>query len=164
MSFTASATPLHRPLGLDTDLSHVLHRALVLFERHRLAALAADPDAPLTLTRLAARGQVSAAHVHVMRHLPVVGCRLTELAALACVSKQAMSVLVKQCTAWGLVQQDAGVSDKRACRVVFTPLGLEWRAAFGRAARVVEQAFVERVGFDVAAVAALGLETYASEN
>jgi DNA-binding MarR family transcriptional regulator len=150
-------------LGLDTDLSLVLHRSLLLFERQQLAALAADADAPLTLTRLASRGQITAAHIHVMRHLPVEGCRMTTLAARAAVTKQAMSTAVKQCGVWGLVSQEADLSDKRASRVQFTALGLEWRAAFARAARAAESSFAERIGQDVATVTALGLETWVAD-
>lgn len=150
--------------GLDSDLSHVLHRALLLFEEQQLAALATDSDAPLALTRLAARGQITAAHVHVMRHLPPEGCRLTVLATRAAVTKQAMSTAIRQCTAWDLVAQENDPLDKRASRIVLTPLGLEWRAAFARAARAVESAFAERVSAEVAAVTALGLETWVADS
>lgn len=163
MSLLLTATQ-RSPFGLDTDLSHVLHRALVWFEAQQLAALASDIDAPVALIRLAQRGQITAAHIHLMRHLPPEGCRLTVLAKRAAVSKQAMSTAVQQCRAWALVSQDQDPQDKRACCVVWTPLGLEWRAAFVRAARAVESAFADRVGQNVATVTALGLETLLAES
>lgn len=150
-------------LGLDTDLLHVLHRALVLLAQQQQAALVADPEAPPALIRLAERGQITAAHVHVMRHLPPEGARLTHLAARSAISKQAMSNAIRQCTDWGLVAQENDPLDQRATRVVFTPLGFAWRQAFARAAGAVEEAFAARVGQEVATVTALGLETWVAE-
>ena len=52
--------------------------------------MAHDADVPLALSNLAARAQVSAAHIHITRHLAREGSRLTELAERAGMSKQAM--------------------------------------------------------------------------
>jgi DNA-binding MarR family transcriptional regulator len=152
------------PLGLDTDLLHMLHRALVLLEQQQQVALTADPQTPSALSRLAERDQITAAHFHVMRHLPPEGARLTHLATRSAISKQAMSNAVRQCTDWGLVSQENDPLDQRASRVVFTPLGWTWRQAFVRAACAVEEAFAERVGKEVATVTALGLETWVAES
>ena len=45
--------------------------------------MAHNIEVPLALSNLAARSQVSAAHIHITRHLALEGSRLTELAARA---------------------------------------------------------------------------------
>jgi hypothetical protein len=83
---------------------------------------------PLALSHLAARDKVGAAHIHLTRHLPLEGARLTELAQSAGMTKQAMGDLVDQCVAWGLVAREADPRDARARRIVFTPTGWTgWR-------------------------------------
>jgi DNA-binding MarR family transcriptional regulator len=109
---------------------------------------------------LAARQQIGAAHIHITRHLPLQGARLTQLAETAGMSKQAMGDLVDQCAAWGLVQRETDPLDARAKRVVFTPVGLAWLQAFKEAVAQAEAEFREAVGKDVATVVALGLEAY----
>jgi DNA-binding MarR family transcriptional regulator len=116
---------------------------------------------PLALSNLAARDQVGAAHIHITRHLAVGGSRLTDLAASAGMSKQAMGDLVDQCEAWGLVRREADPHDRRARRVVFTESGLAWLEAFRGAVAQAEDEFRQAVGDDVATVVALGLEAYA---
>jgi DNA-binding MarR family transcriptional regulator len=93
--------------------------------------------------------------------LGLSGSRLTELAASAGMSKQAMGDLVDQCEAWGLVTRQADPHDKRARQVVFTASGLLWLAAFRQAVARAENEFSQAVGRDVATVVALGLEAYA---
>jgi DNA-binding MarR family transcriptional regulator len=115
----------------------------------------------LALANLAARDQISAAHVHITRHLAIEGSRLTDLAQAAGMSKQAMGDLVDQCTAWGLVQRQSDLQDARAKRVVFTADGLAWLQAFKDAVSQAEAEFKQAVGPDVATVVALGLEAYA---
>jgi DNA-binding MarR family transcriptional regulator len=116
---------------------------------------------PLALSNLAARGQVGAAHIHITRHLPLKGARLTDLAASAGMTKQAMGDLVDQCAAWGLVRREADPLDARARLIVFTPTGLEWLEAFRLAVEQTEREFKAQVGLEVATVVALGLEAYA---
>ena len=99
--------------------------------------------------------------MHLTRHLPLAGARLTELAQAAGMSKQAMGDLVDQCEAWGLVARTADPHDARARRIVFTPLGLDWLAAFRAAVAQAEDEFRAAVGAEVATVVALGLEIYA---
>ena len=60
------------------------------FDERVLALMAHDVDVPLALSNLAARAQVSAAHIHITRHLARDGSRLTELAERAGMTKQAM--------------------------------------------------------------------------
>ncbi len=148
------------PLWRHTHLGRLLGRALQAFDQRVLALMTTDIQAPLALSNLAARQQITAAHVHLMRHLPLAGARLTELAQAAHMTKQAMGTLMDQCMAWGLVDRQADPLDGRARRVVFTPLGLEWLHAFRRAVAQAEAEFRVQVGDDVAIVVALGLEAY----
>jgi len=110
-----------------THLGRLMGHALRRFDARVLTLMARSAQAPLALSHLAARDQVGAAIVHITRHLELHGSRLTELAARAGMTKQAMGDLVDQCTAWGLVQREPDPLDARAKRIVFTPAGLDWR-------------------------------------
>lgn len=145
----------------QTHLGRLLGHAMRRFDERVLQLMAASERAPLALANLAARDKVGAAHIHITRHLPLQGARLTELAAWAGMSKQAMGDLVSQCEAWGLVTRQADPLDARARRIVFTPLGLDWLAAFKAAVMQAQAEFRAAVGEDVATVVALGLEAYA---
>jgi len=144
-----------------THLGRRMGHALRRFDARVLSLMASSVHVPLALSNLAARDQVGAAHIHITRHLAVGGSRLTELAASAGMSKQAMGDLVNQCEAWGLVRREADPHDKRARRVVFTESGLAWLEAFRRAVAQAEEEFHQAVGRDIATVVALGLEAYA---
>lgn len=146
----------------QTHLGRLLALALIRFDERVLALMASNVSVPLGLSNLAARGQVGAAHIHITRHLPVQGARLTELARSAGMSKQAMGDLVNQCEAWGLVERTPDPLDARARRVGFTPVGLAWLQAFREAVEQAEREFRAAVGDEVATVAMLGLEAYAS--
>lgn len=145
----------------QTHLGRLLGHAMRRFDARVLALMARDVEVPLALSNLAARDQVSAAHVHITRHLALEGSRLTELAQQAGMSKQAMGDLVDQCEAWGLVTREADPLDARARKVCFTPTGLAWLAAFRRAVAAAEAEFRAEIGAEVAAVAMIGLEAYA---
>ena len=142
-------------------LGRLLGHALRRFDERVLVLMARDVDVPLALSNLAARAQVGAAHIHLTRHLAVGGSRLTDLAANAGMSKQAMGDLVDQCEAWGLVRREADLHDKRARQVRFTASGLLWLEAFRGAVAQAESEFRQAVGHDVATVVTLGLEAYA---
>jgi DNA-binding MarR family transcriptional regulator len=144
-----------------THLGRRMGHALRRFDARVLSLMASSIHVPLALSNLAARDQVGAAHIHITRHLAVGGSRLTELAASAGMSKQAMGDLVNQCEAWGLVRREADPHDRRARRVVFTESGLAWLEAFRRAVAQAEEEFHQAVGSDIATVVALGLEAYA---
>lgn len=146
----------------QTHIGYWLVQASARFDARVLALMAANDSMPLALANLAARGHLTASHVHITRHLALVGSRLTELAARAGVSKQAMGKLVDQCEAWGLVQRQCDVRDARACLVVFTPAGLSWLQAFKEAVMQAQSELQEAVGQEVATVMALGLEAYAA--
>lgn len=131
------------------------------FDERVLHLMAHNVDVPLALSNLAARAQVSAAHIHITRHLSLEGSRLIDLAQSAGMTKQAMGDLVTQCEAWGLVQRTPDPSDARARRIVFTDTGLAWLRAFQQAVAQTEAEFRQEVGSDVATVVSLGLEAYA---
>lgn len=144
----------------QTHLGYLLGHALRRFDERVLHLMAHNINVPLALSNLAARAQVSAAHIHITRHLPRAGARLTELAHSAGMSKQAMGDLVTQCEAWGLVTRRADSRDARARQVVFTPTGLAWLQAFEDAVAQAESEFRKEVGAEVATVISLGLESY----
>ncbi|WP_372828334.1 MarR family winged helix-turn-helix transcriptional regulator [Polaromonas sp.] len=164
------SNPVSAPAAAPTDeenwrlthLGRLLGHALRRFDERVLVLMARDVDVPLALSNLAARAQVGAAHIHITRHLAVDGSRLTDLAASAGMSKQAMGDLVDQCEAWGLVTRQADPHDKRARTVLFTASGLLWLQAFRSAVSQAETEFRQAVGTDVATVVALGLEAYSS--
>lgn len=154
--------PLPDDRWRQTHLGRLLGHAMRRFDERVLALMAGDVEVPLALSNLAARAQVSAAHVHITRHLGLQGSRLTELAAAAGMSKQAMGDLVTQCEAWGLVTREPDPLDARARLVRFTPTGLAWLQAFRHAVAQAEAEFRAAVGDEVATVVALGLEAYAA--
>jgi DNA-binding MarR family transcriptional regulator len=146
----------------SAHLGHWLRLALQRFDVRVMECMAQHPGVPLGLSNLAARGQISAAHIHITRHLPLAGARLTDLAAAAGMSKQAMGTLVNQCEAWGMVRREADAADARANRVVFTDTGLAWLAAYQEAVAQAEDELRSAVGDAVATVLALGLEAYSA--
>lgn len=146
----------------QTHLGRLLGHAMRRFDTRVLQLMANDADVPLALSNLAARGQVSAAHIHITRHLALEGSRLTELAELAGMSKQAMGKLVDQCEAWGLVARAPDARDARAKLVHFTPDGLAWLRAFQQAVTQAEAELRLAVGPEIATVIAIGLEAYAA--
>lgn len=141
-------------------LGRLLGDALRRFDARVLQLMAQHALLPLSLSNLATRGQLVAAHIHITRHLPRGGASLKTLAAQAGVTKQAMSALVEQCEMWGLVTKTADARDARTKQVRFTSDGLLWLQAFESAVHTAEQEFAEEVGDSVATVVKLGLETY----
>ena len=147
----------------SAHLGHWLRLALARFDARVLECMAQHPGVPLGLSNLAARGQISAAHIHITRHLPVAGARLTDLALAAGMSKQAMGTLVNQCEAWGMVRREGHGGhggDGRAKRVVFSEAGLSWLGAYQEAVAQAEAELRGAVGIEVATVITLGLEAY----
>lgn len=131
------------------------------FDERVFELMAHSPEVPLALSNLAARGQVSAAHIHITRHLALQGSRLVALAQHAGMSKQAMGDLVDQCEAWNLVMRTPDPLDARARIIRFTADGLAWLQAFRDAVAQAEAEFRLEVGVEVATVVAIGLEAYA---
>lgn len=146
----------------QAHLGHWMSQALQRFEARVLSLMAQNVDVPLALANLAARGSLSASHIHITRHLTLAGARLTDLAQRANMTKQAMGKLVEQCEAWGLVTRLPDARDGRARRIVFTPVGLAWLQAFRQAVAQAEAELRAAVGAEVATVIAIGLEAYAA--
>lgn len=146
----------------ETHLGYWLAQASQRFDARVLVLMAKNERMPLALASLAARGRLTAAHMHITQHLSTQGSRLTELATRAGVSKQAMGKLVDQCEAWGMVQRLPDARDARATLVVFTPDGMNWLHAFQEAVIQAQSELQDAVGPDVATVIALGLEAYAA--
>lgn len=146
----------------QTHLGRLLAMASTRFDDRVLALMARNDELTLALSNLAAGGVLTASHIQITRHLPLSGCSLTELAARAGVTKQAMGKLVDQCMAWDLVQRLPDARDARAVRVVFSPSGQIWLQACQEAVRQAEAEFRLAVGDEVATVVLLGLEAYAS--
>ena len=161
MSEISPVTP-PQDVWRQTHLGRLLGHAMRRFDARVLQLMAHNVEVPLALSHLAARDQVSAAHVHITRHLSLAGDRLTDLAQRAGMTKQAMADLVDQCAAWGLVERQPDPLDARARRVCFTPTGLAWLQAFRDAVAQAEAEFRAEVGDDVAMVVSIGLEAYAS--
>jgi len=151
-----------KPGWRQAHLGHWMSQALQRFDARVLSLMSRNEEVPLALSNLAARGCLSASHIHITRHLALEGSRLTELAARANISKQAMGKLVEQCEAWGLVTRLVDARDARARRVVFTAVGLSWLQAFGQAVAQAEAEFHAAVGAEVATVVVIGLEAYAA--
>ena len=145
----------------QSHLGRLLGQAMRRFDERVYDLMSHDVRVPLALSNLASRGQVSAAHIHITRHLPQEGAQLTQLANSAGMSKQAMAELVDQCEAWGLVAKEQDQVDKRAKRIRFTELGLSWLKAFELAVGQAEEEFRMEVGAEIATVISLGLEVYA---
>lgn len=156
----APATPQEN--WRQAHLGHWLSQALQKFDARVLVLMAGNEDMPLALSNLAARGRLSASHIHITRHLAQDGARLTELAQRAGMSKQAMGKLVDQCEAWDLVARAQDAHDARARRIVFTPVGLSWLLAYRQAVIQAQAELRAAVGPEVATVLALGLEAYAA--
>ena len=155
-------TPDSENAWRQTHLGRLLGHAMRRFDERVLALMAHDIDVPLALSNLAARSQISAAHIHITRHLARDGARLTQLAASAGMTKQGMGALVDQCEAWGLVTRGPDPLDARARRVLFTADGLAWLEAFRKAVAQAETEFRASVGDDIATVVTIGLEAYAA--
>ena len=144
-------------------IGHWLRLALERFDARVMALMANHPAVPLGLSNLIARGQVGAAHIHITRHLAQNGARLTELAARAGMTKQAMGTLVTQCEAWGMVSREHDPADGRARQVRFTDTGLAWLGAYRDAVAQAESELRQAVGDEVATVIAIGLEAYGGQ-
>lgn len=154
---------LHAEGWRHTHLGRLLGRASARFDARVLQLMAASAEAPLALSKRAEERQIGAAIIHLTRHLPLAGARVTDLAAAAGMTKQSMSALVRQCEDWGLVTRSPDPHDGRVQRVLFTAAGRDWQEAFRAAVAQAEAEFSVAVGAEVAVVVRLGLEAYGSD-
>ena len=162
MASPTENTPTNSLAWRSNHPGHWLRLALERFDAQVMDGMARHPGVSLGLSNLAARGQVGAAHLHITRHLPPEGARLTDLARAAGMTKQAMGTLVNQCEAWGMVRRASESTDGRAKRVLFTEAGLAWLAAYQEAVAQADADLRQAVGDQVATVITLGLEAYCS--
>ena len=97
----------------DAATLQLLFRASRLANERALGRLASDP----------ARPPVRPAHTALFPHLDFHGVRLTDLAARAGVTKQAIGQLVDDLEAVGMVERIGDPADKRAKRIRFSRRG-----------------------------------------
>lgn len=117
------------------NAGRVLSNALRRFEERVMELMGA-----------AGHTQVRRPHVNLTRHLDLDGTRITELARRAGMTSAAMTELIDQCEGLGLVERVQDPADKRARVVRFTPQGLEWLDAFGRAVEQAEAELAAEIG------------------
>lgn len=102
---------------------------LDLFRRHNLAWLLLRLVRDFQLRTQAAMSDhdhegMQVAHATVLAHLPLEGGRLTDLAAEAGVTKQAMGPLVDDMERFGYVRRVPDPADRRAKLIQFTDAGI----------------------------------------
>ncbi|MFM2111731.1 MAG: hypothetical protein RLZZ271_391 [Pseudomonadota bacterium] len=153
----------------EHHLGRLLGNALRRFDARVLELMSRDVELPLKWSHYAERGIITAAQIHMVRHLPEAGARLKDLAQSAGLTKQSMKNLMDQCEAMGLVMREGGaqgkedlskVGDKREKWIRLTPLGLVWRQAFYRAVVGAEAEMEKELGAAVMAVIRIGIEAY----
>jgi DNA-binding MarR family transcriptional regulator len=87
-------------------------------------------------------------HNHVLRHLDLDGTRASVIAQRSGLTRQAITQIVDELEAAGVVTREPDPEDGRAKRIVYTPAG---RAAFGESRAhiaAIEQAWREQLGDD----------------
>jgi DNA-binding MarR family transcriptional regulator len=101
----------------DAATLQLLFKAARLANDRALARVAADPSGVAKRLR--------PAHTALFPHLDFDGVRLTDLAARAGVTKQAVGQLVDDLVAMGAVERIADPHDRRAKRIRFSRLGYQ---------------------------------------
>ena len=89
---------------------------------------------------------IRAGHGCVFRFIAPEGSRVTTMAELAGMSKQAVSEVVDDLEALGYVQRVADPADRRAKLITLTELGWEGQAAAKRIFADIEREWAERYG------------------
>lgn len=156
-------------------LGRLWGNALRRFDARVLELMAHDEELPLKWSNYAGRGVITAAQVHMVRHLPEEGARLKDMARSAGMTKQAMKNLIDQCEAMGLVRREGtkttstdttgvreSLGDKREKWIQYTEQGVLWRKAFYRAVQAAEKECERELGEAVLAVIRIGTEAYGS--
>jgi DNA-binding MarR family transcriptional regulator len=101
------------------------------------------------LRRVAAREgvpQLRRSHTALLPHIDLDGTRISELAERLGVSKQAVSELVDELEAAGVVKKSPDPNDARAKRVNFTPRGLQGLVSGLNLLRDFERELAQTVG------------------
>ncbi|MGE0498152.1 MAG: MarR family winged helix-turn-helix transcriptional regulator [Ramlibacter sp.] len=125
-------------------------------------ALRRFEDRVMELLRDEGHVQTRRPHVNLTRHLDLEGTRITELARRAAMTNAAMTELIDQCEALALVERLPDPTDRRARVVRFTPAGLAWLDAFGRAVASAQREMAQEVGPKAMAVLLGDLARYAA--
>lgn len=147
----ADSAPPQTYLWRRHNPGRVLDNALRRFE-----------DRVMELLREAGHSQTRRSHVNLTRHLDLEGTRITELARRAAMTNAAMTELIDQCEALALVERVPDPADGRARIVRFTPIGLAWLDAFGRAVARAQREMAEEVGKPAMAVLLDDIARYAA--
>ncbi len=132
------------------NAGRVLGNALTRFEARVLELMAQ-----------AGHAQTRLPHINLTRHLDLQGTRITVLAQRAHMTNAAMTELIDQCEALGLVVRLSDPADRRARIVNFTDAGRLWLAAFAKALKKAEREMVDEIGADAAATLFDALARYA---
>jgi DNA-binding MarR family transcriptional regulator len=96
--------------------------------------------------RAAGFAEVRYVHLTVLRNMNLGGTRLTELAARAGMTKQAMGQQVDDCESLGIVTRRADEADRRARLIAFTPRGRALLDVVHRAIAEAEAEMAAAVG------------------
>jgi DNA-binding MarR family transcriptional regulator len=98
--------------------------------------------------RLTERGYADIRHAHgcVFRFVEREGVRLTDLAELAGLSKQAVGEFVAELEAMGYVERVPDPADRRAKIIRLTPRGMEAKEAALEIFAAIERDWAERIG------------------
>ncbi len=107
----AYSEKLERAKGKST--LQLLFKAARLLDEEALARVAAKPGRP----------RLRRSHTSLFPHIDLAGTRVTDLAERLGVTKQAVSQLVDDLEALGVVERVPDPDDARARRVTFTALG-----------------------------------------
>lgn len=117
------------------NIGRLLNNAIARFEARVLELMAQSGQTEARLS-----------HISLTRNLDRSGTRVSDLAARAGMTKQAMGELVAQCVELGLVASTVDPADKRARIIRFTPRGLKWLQAFRKAVDKAEREMRREVG------------------
>ncbi len=157
---TAYVNAGHQPAALAGDLRMSRDNAAWRLQSVGRVLISSTGQFTRDVLRAAGgNGAVTEAHLALFRNLDLGGTRLTEVAARARMTKQAMLELVDKCEARGLVERLPDPGDGRAKIVAFTPAGLQVldglrvgvEAAERRMAAVTGHAFVASMKAKLAA-------------
>jgi DNA-binding MarR family transcriptional regulator len=107
--------------------------------------------------------EVRYVHLTLMRNMNVGGTRLTELAARAGMTKQAMGQIVDQCEALGVVTRRPDPRDKRARLIAFTARGRALLDVAHRGIAAAETEMEQAVGKRGFAMLRQALDAYLAE-
>ena len=86
------------------------------------------------------------AHAAILPHIDLRGTRLTDVAKRAGLTKQSASELLSGLEQSGYLTREPDLEDRRAQRVIFTPLGRKFLLAAHQAKTELEQQLFEGLG------------------